>query len=44
MLILGLNLFHADSSAALIEDGKIIFSLEEERYKRIKHFSGFPST
>ena len=42
MLILGLNLFHADSSASLIKDGKIIYSLEEERFKRIKHYSGFP--
>ncbi len=42
MLILGLNLFHADSSAALIKDGKIIISLEEERFSRIKHYSGFP--
>ncbi len=43
MLILGLNLFHADSSAALIKDGKIIYSLEEERFKRIKHYSSFPT-
>ena len=42
MLILGLNSFHADSSASLIKDGKIIYSLEEERFKRIKHYSGFP--
>ena len=42
MIILGLNLFHADSSACLIKDGKIIYSLEEERFKRIKHYSGFP--
>ena len=42
MYILGLNLFHADSSACLIKDGKILYSLEEERFKRIKHYSGFP--
>ena len=42
MLILGLNLFHADSSAALIRDGQIISCSEEERFNRIKHYSGFP--
>ncbi len=42
MIILGLNLFHADSSACLVIDGKIIHALEEERFKRIKHYSGFP--
>ncbi|WP_435163287.1 carbamoyltransferase family protein [Candidatus Pelagibacter bacterium nBUS_25] len=42
MIILGLNLFHADSSVCLIKDGKIVHSMEEERFKRIKHYSGFP--
>ena len=43
MIILGLNLFHADSSASIIKDGQIISSIEEERFKRIKHYSGFPT-
>ena len=42
MLILGINVFHADTSAVFVEDGKIVFAAEEERYARIKHFSGFP--
>ncbi len=42
MIILGLNIFHGDSSACLIRDNKIISAAEEERYTRIKHFSGFP--
>src|SRR5690242_9541586 len=42
MLILGLNLFHADSSAALIEDGKVVFAIAEERLNRVKHYAGFP--
>ena len=42
MIILGLNLFHSNSSATLVKDGKIIYSMEEERFKRIKHYSGFP--
>jgi carbamoyltransferase len=43
MLILGLNAFHADSSAALVRDGKLIAAAEEERFRRIKHWAGFPS-
>jgi carbamoyltransferase len=42
MKILGLNFFHADTSAALIIDNKIVSAVEEERFSRIKHFSGFP--
>src|SRR5712692_1468019 len=41
-IILGLNAFHADSSAALIRDGKLIAAAEEERFRRIKHWAGFP--
>ncbi len=43
MLILGLNMFHADASAAIVEDGKILFAVAEERLNRHKHFGGFPS-
>jgi carbamoyltransferase len=43
MLILGLNMFHADASAAIIEDGKILFAVAEERLNRRKHYGGFPS-
>ena len=42
MNILGLNVFHADTSACIIKNGKIIAAVEEERFTRIKHFSGFP--
>src|SRR3954447_650479 len=41
--ILGLNAFHGDSAACLIEDGRIIAAVEEERFRRIKHWAGFPS-
>ena len=41
-IILGINAFHADASAALIVDGKILCCLEEERFVRIKHWAGFP--
>jgi carbamoyltransferase len=43
MLILGLNMFHADASAAIIQDGEIVFAIAEERLNRIKHFAGFPA-
>ena len=42
MIILGLNAFHADSSAALVRDGKLIAAAEEERFRRIKHWAGVP--
>src|SRR5947207_383316 len=43
MIILGINAFHADSSAALIKDGQLVAAAEEERFRRIKHWAGFPS-
>ena len=42
MIILGLNYFHPDSSACILKNGKLIAAVEEERFVRIKHFSGFP--
>ena len=42
MIILGLNAFHADASACLIQDGRLIAAAEEERFKRVKHFAGLP--
>lgn len=41
--ILGINAFHGDSSACLIHNGQIIAAAEEERFRRIKHWAGFPS-
>ena len=41
--VLGINAFHFFSSACLIQDGKIIAAAEEERFRRIKHWAGFPS-
>jgi len=41
--ILGLNAYHADSSAAIIKNGQLIAAVEEERFNRIKHWSGFPT-
>ena len=43
MIILGINAFHGDSSAALLRDGKLVAAAEEERFRRVKHWAGFPS-
>ncbi len=43
MLILGLNMFHADASAAIVQDGEVKFAIAEERLNRHKHFGGFPA-
>jgi carbamoyltransferase len=42
MIILGINAYHADSSAAIFVNGKMIAAIEEERFRRIKHWAGFP--
>src|SRR3989441_6347578 len=44
MHILGINVYHPDVSAVLIRDGQLIAALEEERFRRVKHYAGFPST
>ncbi len=43
MIILGVNAHHADSSACLVTDGVLVAAAEEERFRRIKHWAGFPS-
>jgi carbamoyltransferase len=42
VIVLGLNAYHGDVSAALVRDGRLIAAVEEERYCRIKHVAGFP--
>jgi carbamoyltransferase len=41
--ILGINAYHGDSSACLVQDGKLVAAAEEERFRRVKHWAGFPS-
>lgn len=43
MIILGLNAFHGDSAAAIVRDGVLLAAAEEERFRRVKHWAGFPS-
>jgi len=42
MIILGINDTH-DSSACLVKDGKLIIAIEEERFRRVKKISSFPT-
>ena len=42
-IILGINAYHGDSSACLVKYGILIAAAEEERFRRIKHWAGFPS-
>jgi len=42
MKVLGISAFYHDSAAAIVEDGKIIAAVQEERFTRKKHDSAFP--
>ncbi len=42
MNILGINAYHGDASACLVRDGVLVAAAEEERFRRIKHWAGFP--
>jgi carbamoyltransferase len=41
MKILGIQEYGPDASAALVENNKVLFAAEEERFNRIKHYAGF---
>ena len=43
MYILGINAYHGDSSACLLKDGVVLCASEEEKFRRIKHWAGFPT-
>jgi carbamoyltransferase len=43
MIILGINAYHANASAAIIVDGQLISAVEEERLNRVKYAAGFPA-
>ncbi len=42
MKVLGVSAFYHDSAAALIDNGKIVAAVQEERFTRKKHDSSFP--
>ena len=41
-IILGINAYHADSSACIIKNNELVVALEEERLTRKKHDASFP--
>src|SRR6516164_2583933 len=41
--ILGINAYHADAAACIVRDGALLAAAEEERFRRVKHWAGFPS-
>ncbi|MDN3655851.1 carbamoyltransferase C-terminal domain-containing protein [Ferruginibacter paludis] len=43
MIIIGINAYHADASAAIFVNGQLIAAIEEERFTRVKHWAGFPA-
>jgi carbamoyltransferase len=43
MIILGINAYHGDVSAVVLRDGQLAAAVEEERFRRVKHWAGFPS-
>ena len=40
--ILGISAFYHDSAAAMVIDGEVIAAVQEERFSRTKHDSGYP--
>ena len=43
MIILGINAYHANASAAIVSDGRLLAAVEEERFNRVKYAAGFPA-
>ncbi|HXW18727.1 MAG TPA: carbamoyltransferase C-terminal domain-containing protein [Candidatus Acidoferrales bacterium] len=42
MIILGINAYHANASAAIVADGQLLAAVEEERFNRVKYAAGLP--
>ena len=42
MIILGINAYHANASAAIVVDGQLLAAAEEERFNRVKYAAGLP--
>src|SRR6202451_3584476 len=43
MIILGINAYHANASAAIVADGRLVAAVEEERLNRVKYAAGLPA-
>jgi len=42
-IILGINAYHADAAACILREGALVAAAEEERFRRVKHWAGFPA-
>ena len=42
MIVLGINAYHPNASAALVIDGILVAAAEEERFNRVKYAAGLP--
>src|SRR6202050_296818 len=42
MIILGINAYHANASAAVVVDGRLVAAVEEERLNRVEYAAGLP--
>src|SRR5262249_20862393 len=43
LVVLGINVYHGDAAAVLLRDGELLAAVEEERFRRVKHWAGFPA-
>jgi carbamoyltransferase len=43
MIVLGINAYHANASAAIVANGKLLAAVEEERLNRVKYAAGLPA-
>jgi carbamoyltransferase len=43
VIILGISAFHANASAAIVVDNRLVAAVEEERFNRVKYAAGFPA-
>ena len=43
VIILGINAYHGNASAAIVCDGRLVAAVEEERFNRVKYAAGFPA-
>jgi carbamoyltransferase len=43
LIVLGLNAYHADAAACVVRDGVLVAAIEEERFRRVKHWAGVPT-
>jgi predicted NodU family carbamoyl transferase len=42
-IILGISAYHADAATCLVRGDELVAAAEEERFRRAKHWAGFPS-